>query len=127
MEPIARGRYEAMFGSRVEPVCVQSKQHDWLRASLDGLAVDGSAVVEIKCGERVHHYARSKRAVPRYYYGQLQHILAVTGLPQIDFFCHLPGRPDVHLRVPRDGPYIERLLTAEAAFWAEVVAARSRG
>jgi putative phage-type endonuclease len=126
LEPVARARYEAVLGITVEPACVQSTRLDWLRASLDGLAPDGSTVVEIKCGESVHRHALTKRTVPRYYYGQLQHILAVTELPHIDFFCYLPAQPEVHLRVQRDRAYIERLLEAEAAFWAEIVAMRAK-
>ena len=58
--------------------------------------------------------------------GQLQHILAVTGLEAIDFWCYLPKKPPVLVTVARDEGYIGRLLEEEAAFWAEVVAERAR-
>ena len=54
LEPEARRRYEHLTQSRVEPACVQSTRYPWQRASIDGLAPDGSAVVEIKCGESVY-------------------------------------------------------------------------
>lgn len=125
LEPVARERYIATTGIQLAPACVQSTAYAWLRASLDGLAADGGAVVEIKCGERVHDHTGRTGMVPRYYVGQLQHILAATGLPHIDFFCHWPGRDDVLVRVARDDTYIARLLEAEAAFWAEVEALRA--
>ncbi|MBI4005372.1 MAG: YqaJ viral recombinase family protein [Gammaproteobacteria bacterium] len=120
LEPEARKSYEIRFGVCVVPACLQSTQHSWLRASVDGLAKNGSVVVEIKCGESVYRKTSTTRKVPGYYFGQLQHILAVTSLPAIDFWCYLPARPEVHIRVARDDSYIKRLLDAEHAFWQEV-------
>lgn len=100
LEPEARRSYEQQFGVRVKPDCLKSYAHEWLRASVDGLALDACLVVEIKCGESVYRYPASTREPPGYYYGQLQHILAVTGYAGIDFWCYLPLRACVHVRVP---------------------------
>lgn len=127
LEPEARMRYERRSGISVVPACLQSAKHEWLRASVDGLCVQGSAVVEIKCGESVYRHSAMTRKVPDYYVGQLQHILAVTGLSSIDFWCYLPGRPEVHLKMARDDGYIKRLLEAEALFWRQVVGEREAG
>jgi len=121
LEPEARKSYETKVGIRVNPACLQSAKHEWQRASVDGLAANGSAVVEIKCGESVYRKASTSRTVPDYYYGQLQHILAVTNLPSIDFYCYLPGRPGVHLLIPRHDRYIKRLLDAEYLFWQKIL------
>ncbi len=121
LEPKARRIYETKVGVRVHPVCLQSVEHEWLRASLDGLTEDGSTVVEIKCGESCYRKTSKSQAVPKYYYGQLQHILAVTHLPSIDFYCYLPGRPGVHLCIPRDDLYIDQLLDAEYQFWQAIL------
>ena len=121
LEPEARKRYVTKVGIRVVPACLQSLKHEWLRASVDGLAADGSTVVEIKCGESVYSKASTFREVPGYYYGQLQHILAVTNLQTIDFFCYLPEQPEVLLRVARDNIYIKRLLEAEYLFWQKIL------
>jgi putative phage-type endonuclease len=120
LEPEARDCYERSLGIKVRPVCLQSTRFSWLRASIDGLAYDGSSVVEIKCGNRVYEIAAYEKRVPKYYMGQLQHILAVTGLQQIDFWCFLPDLPQVHLRVVRDDHYIDRLIEEEHKFWEEV-------
>lgn len=126
LEPEARRYYEHQVGVPVAPACLQSARFDWLRASVDGLAVDGSMVVEIKCGESVYSKSAASRKVPGYYFGQLQHILAVTNLPMIDFWCYLPDRPAVHLSVARDDGYIERLLDIEHAFWQQITAQRAK-
>ena len=120
LEPEARKSYETKVGIRMVPACLQSVRYKWLRASVDGLATDRSAVVEIKCGESVYRESSTYRTVPGYYYGQLQHILAITNHRSIDFYCYLPKRPEVHLCISRDDSYIERLLEAESLFWQKV-------
>lgn len=120
LEPEARRRFAEVVGTPVVPVCVEQRDDPWLRASVDGLAPDGSLVVEIKCGQSVYTSTAATRCVPNYYRGQLQHILAVTGLPSIEFWCFLPGRPELHLSIARDDLYIARLLEAEYTFWQAV-------
>ena len=120
LEPEARHRFESKIGLPVVPACMQSLKTEWLRASVDGITADASRVVEIKCGDSVYRKTSQSQQVPGYYIGQLQHILAVTNLEAIDFWCYLPNRPEVHLVVPRDDQYIEKLLEAEAAFWMKV-------
>jgi putative phage-type endonuclease len=120
LEPEARRRYIAKTGKDVKPVCLQSTRYDWLRASLDGFATNGDAVVEIKCGNSVYRSAALSRSVPVYYCGQMQHILAVTGLNTLDFWCYWPGCPELLLPVERNDTYIERLLTREMEFWNQV-------
>ena len=120
LEPEARSAYERLTGVRVRPQCLESTRFHWLRASVDGLALDGESVMEIKCGEAVYRHAASEGRVPKHYMGQLQHILAVTGLARIDFWCYLPARAEVHLRIDRDDRYIDRLIETEAKFWQEL-------
>jgi putative phage-type endonuclease len=120
LEPEARRCYEKKFGIRVMPACLQSLQFEWLRASVDGLEENGISVVEIKCGESVYRKTSLLKSVPSYYYGQLQHILAITQLESIDFFCYLPEKPEFHLKIRRDDPYIKRLIDTEQIFWMEI-------
>lgn len=120
LEPEARARYMETTGNDVRPACLQSTRHPWLRASLDGVCITSGIAVEIKCGDGVYRDTRKDQRVPRHYYGQLQHILAVTGFPAMDFWCYLPNRPELLLSVPRDEAYIERMLEVELAFWQRV-------
>jgi putative phage-type endonuclease len=117
LEPEARRRYAARTGREVQPACLQSLEHEWLRASVDGITPCRRAVVEIKCGESVYRKTAARNRAPDYYYGQLQHILAVTGLNEIDFWCYLPLKPELLVTVERDDDYIQRLLRVEQKFW----------
>lgn len=120
LEPEARARYVESTGHAVRPACLQSVAYPWLRASLDGVCLERGIAVEIKCGDGVYRDTSRERRVPRHYYGQLQHILAVTGFARMDFWCWLPNRPELLLSVARDEPYIERMLQVEYAFWEQV-------
>jgi predicted phage-related endonuclease len=105
----------------MEPACLQSAAYDWLRASVDGITPGLDEVVEIKCGRSVYATTADTGRAPDYYYAQLQHILAVTGLPALDFWCYIPGLPELLVPVQRDDPYIVRLIEAESQFWTEVL------
>jgi putative phage-type endonuclease len=120
LESEARRHYVTTTGRDVRPVCLQSTRYDWLRASLDGLATNLDAVVEIKCGQSAYRTTSQTRSAPDYYYGQLQHILAVTGLDSLDFWCYWPGYPALLIPIPRNVGYIERLLNRELESWNHV-------
>lgn len=125
LEPYARGRYEEATGHALEPLCLQSNVRPWQRASLDGIDLASRRLVEIKCGEKVYAHTEATSTVPRYYNGQLQHILAVTGFDAIDFWVWLPKRRGLLLTIARDDAYIDRMTAREATFWARVEEARS--
>jgi putative phage-type endonuclease len=120
LEPEARSRYIARIGKEFRPVCLQSTLYPWLRASLDGLAISDGAAVEIKCGESAYRKTSTSRSVPIYYYAQLQHILAVTNLRKIDFWCYWPGCLEVLIEVKRADDYINRMLQKHQTFWNAV-------
>jgi len=116
VERAARKAYGVAVGEEVVPACIQSIARPWQRASLDGLSADGRRVVEIKCGCAAHQRARARNRPPPHHYAQLQHILAVTGLPVISYWCYFPECRPVHLEIARDESFIERLIIAEAQF-----------
>jgi putative phage-type endonuclease len=120
LEPLARQKYISARGVEVKPLCLQSKSYHWMRASLDGICLLHSRVVEIKCGKSVYAHAKKHGTVPRYYVGQLQHILALTDYAEIDFCCYYPGETMIWFTVPRDDAYISRLLDRELNFWTEL-------
>jgi putative phage-type endonuclease len=117
LERAARTQYILAMGVAVEPACVQSLARPWQRASLDGLSADEERVVEIKCGSAAYRSAAAVGRPSRHHVAQLQHILSVTGLPMLDYWCCSPPHPPLLLEVRRDEAYIERLLEAEEMFW----------
>ncbi len=119
LEPEARDLYIEETGILVEPLCLQSKEHSWLIASMDGISEDHGHIVEIKCGKSAYWQA-NRGKVPSYYYGQLQHQLLLTGLDFVDYWCYWPGHEGILQTVNRDEPYIRKLLRAEMRFMEEL-------
>jgi len=115
LEPEARRKYCQKVGYKVFPICLQHKDYFWARASLDGISNDRKNVVEIKCGESSYNKARYGD-IPKYYYGQLQHILFVTGLNVVDYWCYLPNRDGILLKMERDDSYIFDLINKGERF-----------
>jgi len=123
LEPEARALYIKTTRNNVTPACIQSSRYDWLIASLDGISEDYSTVVEIKCGAHTYKTIQESGKIPRPYYSQVQHILAVTGLSSVDFWCYRPNKEGLLLPIERDDEYIEELLEAELALWDEIQSA----
>jgi putative phage-type endonuclease len=120
LEAAARAAYERETAEIMEPHCVSHDQLSWMRASLDGLNLEGSLVLEIKCplSSRDHALALEGQ-VPGHYYAQLQHQLEVSHACELHYWS-FDGRKGALVKVIPDHGYIERLIQAEIDFWRRV-------
>jgi len=139
-KPIELAQTPAMaFGHKMEPVVADAyaestgvdlvndtnlyahPEHKFMLANLDRLILgsDGkpASVLEIKTSANPYSW---DDGVPPYYVSQVQHYMAVTGLPTSVVAVLLQGKEMRHYEVPRDDAYIDRLIELEAAFWDEV-------
>ena len=124
LEPVVRRAYNRTHANPVQPACLQSRHLSWLRASADGLSLDGQQLIEIKCGWCAYRHLRDTGMPTSYYRAQLQHLLAVTDLPSIDYVCYIPGQEPLCRTIERDDAYIAVMLCRENSFWDRVLAAR---
>lgn len=91
----------------------------WMIASLDGITMDGSEIVEIKCpGEKTHAEA-IKGIVPDYYMPQIQHQMAVCDLERCHYFS-FSGVDTALVIVQRDDQYIKKLIEMETLFFSHL-------
>lgn len=78
-EPLARSAYELQTGLVMEPIVLEDGEYS---ASLDGMTLDGSLILEIKCPYKGRDSALWKAAdqgvVPDYYGWQIQHQLMLS-------------------------------------------------
>jgi putative phage-type endonuclease len=100
------------------------KEHpelNWLRATFDGLDIDGKIAVEIKCplNEKDHFEALSKN-VPNKYYPQVQQQMKVAELDSIYYMSYFKGEGAI-VKVARDQAYIDLMLPVLEGFWQMVV------
>ena len=119
LEPIARQSYNDYTGNYVEPEVVFHSKYDWMMASLDGISLDRTIAVEIKCpGEKDHQVACDGK-IPEKYYAQLQHQLAVLSLNLLHYFSYRNGDFKL-IEVERDAEFIEKLYSEEGTFWKKM-------
>lgn len=119
LEPVALEKYNETVGYKLSPTVVFHPKIEWMMASLDGLSEDRKIAVEIKCPGKEDHFIASQGRIPDKYFPQLQHQLAVIGLPMIHYFSF--SDENFHLvEVHRDEKYIEHLISEEGAFWNKV-------
>lgn len=121
-EKYARSSYMNRVQFSVQPICLQSKTFPFMLASLDGINLELRKIVEIKCGKSSYNKSLGRGGFPPpYYVAQLQHILAVTGFEQIDYFSWRPNQPPLLRTVHRDEEFINQLIDNEAAFWKRLL------
>ena len=115
MEHQARLAYEKETGIIMQPICVQSVDNPWMRASLDGLSFGRKLALEIKCPGAEDHAMANAGKVPEKYKAQLAHIMAVIGAKSMHYWSY-DGTNCAMINVPLDPDYSELLFEKEAAF-----------
>lgn len=117
LEPIAREYFNEKRGITFSPCIVEHESINWMAASLDGYHNGPiKSVLEIKCPGQADHQSALIGVVPKKYYPQLQHQLAVTGCDVLYYFS-FDGKNGVTIEVPRYDEYIDKLIEAEKAFY----------
>ncbi|CAN5207319.1 hypothetical protein BH09PAT1_BH09PAT1_7430 [soil metagenome] len=121
-EPEARQRFEAATGIYVLPICAVSIEHQFIRASLDGINAERNIIVEIKCPSRMPIHMKAVRGeIPEYYYPQVQHQLYVTGAEIACFWSYMQTMGGFCLEYKPNVPYIEELVRREIKLWDCIV------
>ena len=116
LEGDARTAYETDVNKVVQPSTHTHQKFEWMRASVDGMTIDGGLLVEIKCpGETSYDAVRAE--VPAHYIAQIQHQLAVTGAVAADLWVWHPERGGFIRTFVPDLDYIKHLIAAEQTFW----------
>ena len=116
LEIDARRLLSGKFNLELAPSVVQDGNVPYFAASLDAIDKRHTQVFEIKCGAKAYELVASKREIPTYYYGQLQHILMITQLDKIFYAAYRPYLELLTMEVPRNEVYISRLRETEEAF-----------
>ncbi len=105
------------------PLVVQDDKVPYFAASLDAVSEDFQHLFEIKCGVKSYQYVAENKRVPKYYYGQLQHMLMVLDLSVIYLTVYRPDQKMLTMQVPFDFQYVKTLKAKEEDF-AKALTAR---
>ena len=121
LETDARNLLEIKFKMKLQPTIVQDSKEPYLAASLDAICSEYENIFEIKAGVKAYEYTKQTREVPKYYIGQLQHMLMVTESDSLIYAVYRPDKPLLTLKVFRIDSYIKRLRKNEKEFIQELV------
>ena len=126
LEPVIRKEFERVTGLKVSVRnCIfQSETHPFMLADIDGIVTehDGSkAIFEAKTAIEYKNDIWEAGKIPKGYFSQLQHYMAVTGLKKAYIACLVGGSRFYYYTVDRDDEYISWLIEKERAFWNHVL------
>lgn len=123
LEPKAREEFIERTGIYVSPVCMQSREHSFMLASLDGLSKNGDVGVEIKApAEKMFRNILEAGITPEYYMLQIQHQLYVSGAKEFYFWAYnveIPPHVFLERHTPNPG-IIHELVDKEQKFQRHV-------
>lgn len=140
LEPVVAAAWQEKNGKivhRFEPYDPRCRwvhpEHEWMVANLDGLVIADDSDLDFTDTDDVKPEAvfECKTAsgwvaadweddIPPYVVVQVQHQMAVTGLPRAEVACLIGGSRYVQYTIDRDDETIEALIAAEAEFWARI-------
>lgn len=126
LEPAARAAFEDATGITVRPVCVERTDKPHIRASLDGLDLDGIPA-EFKCPGLSTHLEMLMGMAPDHWLAQVQYQLLTLRASAGWLVSYNPGhhKPLAIIRVDAD-PVAQRTIEeAVDKAWAEVQALRN--
>ena len=133
LEPKVRQDYMDLTGNFVEVACGIHEVYDFMRASFDGLSLDGTLALEIKCPNWRDHSVALDGQVPTHYFPQCQHLLLVSGAKNLHYISFsdnkmfpLTSRLSPPVRVRPVPDYQKYLIEEETKFWQELTELRQK-
>ena len=116
LEPFARELVNVKMGANFKPAVVQSLEHPWLIASLDGYGrrfKDNQIhALEIKCPQK--RYERG--IVPEMYRPQVQHQMRILGIPMMFYVTFYDPNDFDIVEVGYDEKYADEVFSRERTF-----------
>lgn len=126
LEPVVRAEFARRTGLTVKecPYILQSRENPFMLANVDGIVVekDGTkAVLEIKTTNSFTTAKDIEDGLPVEWFCQVQHYMAVTGLPKAYVVVLIGGNKLQWQIVERDEETIQTIVALERHFWNEYV------
>jgi putative phage-type endonuclease len=117
LEEEARQCFEQVSNHIVFPKVVISAKYPYLMASLDGMTMDETIIVEIKCSGHKDHQIALDGKIPEKYWPQLQQQMIVTNLHKMYYFSYRTFYDFCLVEVFKDDLFCEELISKTKRFW----------
>lgn len=121
LEPVAREFFNTHMNDVFFPEVVESKEHPFMGASLDGINTKRNALLEIKCPWSSNLLEEVRREeIPIRYICQTQHQMMTTGIHKM-YFLVFKSPYDFHItEIEYSKNVCDVLLEKERVFWNKV-------
>lgn len=126
LEEFARRWCEDRLEVSLFPVVMRHAFIEFMHASFDGMSMDESVAVEIKCPGRKTHDLAKQGIIPEYYKWQMYHQMAVGDLDFMYYCSYMDDEDAVLIRLDRDDVMIESYLLKMKDFWDNHISIRVR-
>jgi len=123
LEDVARQFFEQQHDDVLLPVCVESEEHPFLKASLDGLSMNNMPVeLKVPSEPTWNQISASGENSNAYklYYPQVQHQLAVTGAEK-GWLVFYRDNESQEFVILRDDAMIAEIIQKADTFWKSVM------
>jgi putative phage-type endonuclease len=123
LEPEARNKFNKDNAMDMVPMIVESSEHPFLGASLDGfykIADDTSFILEVKCPMKNSMDEAKSGIVKPLYIAQMQHQLLVTGTDICYYYCY-DGSEGHTIEVYPDKEWQSEYLPKAEEFWMSLI------
>lgn len=118
LEEEARAAYESHTGETMFASVEFNQEYPWAMASLDGINLERTRMVEIKVPGIKDHQSALDGIIPEKYQCQMHHQMMVLGLKSNDYWSYRDGR-GILLTLERDVEFIDKLIIEEKIFFYE--------
>lgn len=131
LRPIALAAYQASLagsaGLKPRMANLESEARPWQIALVDAFQASPYHLAEIRCGEAAYAKAKAGGRLPKPYWAEAQHTLAVTGSKKINFYFYSDQADEQAIVIPayRSEGFITDLIEAEISFYKEMQAAKA--
>lgn len=119
-EPLIRAKFEKEIGKPFPTLSAEHPEHEFMRASFDGINEELQAICEIKLASEVDHATAKKGKVPKHYYAQVQQQLLVSGYSTCYYVSGTRKDDLVIVPVSPDPAYQARLVEAVVDMWKRI-------
>ncbi len=121
-EPIARALFNHRYGFDMSPCIIESENHPFLGASLDGISECGKYLLEVKSNGDHYHNALNSRGIPQIHMFQMQHALLCTDkTAEMCFYESYNNREIIVKEVLPNLQWMLDYLTKAKEFWKGIV------
>jgi len=108
LEPEARKWCENQLEALLFPITAQDDELDYLHASFDGVSLDETVIVEIKCSKKTYEYALQEK-IPEYYLWQMQQQMHIANVDSMYYCTYWDGKGKI-INVKKDNFIILKIL-----------------